>query len=159
MMCRYLRFLLMMESEVCLMLLCFAVYIYLLIEVQLIYSVVLISDLEQSDSIIHIYIIFHIIFHYDLSQDIACSSPCYVVQRLCYLSVIHIQKGPLGLSVLCSWFKPMKQLNVPLHSLYFSMFGKVMCSCEEWTEGIVNLNLSFRDVYCFSRAINVWVLP
>ena len=108
---------------------------------------------------IYIYIIFHIIFHYDLSQDIACSSPCYVVQRLCYLSVIHIQKGPLGLSVLCSWFKPMKQLNVPLHSLYFSMFGKVMCSCEEWTEGIVNLNLSFRDVYCFSRAINVWVLP
>ena len=56
----------MMESEVCLMLLCFAVYIYLLIEVQLIYSVVLISDLEQSDSIIHIYIIFHIIFHYTL---------------------------------------------------------------------------------------------
>ena len=104
---------------------------------------------------IYIYIPFHILFHYDLSQDIARSSPCYTVQELCYLSVILIQKGPLGLSVLCSWFTPMKQLNVPLHSLYFSMFGKVMCSCEEWTEGIVSLNLLFRDLYCFSRAINV----
>ena len=103
---------------------------------------------------IYIYIPFHILFHYDLSQDIACSSPCYTVQGLCYLSVILIQKVPLGLSVLCSWFTPMKQLNVPLHSLYISMFGKVMCSCEEWTESIVNLNLLFRDLYCFSKAIN-----
>ena len=72
---------------------------------------------------VHIYIPFHIIFHYDLSQDIACNSPCCTVQRLRYLSVILIQKGPLGLSVHCCWFTSMKQLNVPLHSLYFSMFG------------------------------------
>ena len=73
----------------------------------------------------HIYILFHIIFHYDLSQDIACNSPCYTIQRLCYLSVILIQKGPLGLSVHCSWFTPMKQLNVPLHSLFHVWEGNV----------------------------------
>ena len=39
------------------------------IEVQLIYSVVLISAVQHSDSVIHIYIIFHIPFHYCLSQD------------------------------------------------------------------------------------------
>ena len=46
-------------------------YLYILkiyfIEVQLIYSVVLISAVQQSDSVIHIYI--YILFHYGLSQD------------------------------------------------------------------------------------------
>ena len=37
------------------------------IEVELIYNVVLISAVQQSDSVIHIYILFHILFHYGLS--------------------------------------------------------------------------------------------
>ena len=39
------------------------------IEVQLTYNVVLISAVQQSDSVIHVYILFHILFHYGLSQD------------------------------------------------------------------------------------------
>ena len=44
------------------------------IEVQVIYNVVLISAVQQSESYmciyIHIHILFHILFHYDLLQDI-----------------------------------------------------------------------------------------
>ena len=42
-------------------------------EVWLIYNVVLISPVYQSDSVIDIYILFHILFHYGLSQDVECS--------------------------------------------------------------------------------------
>ena len=38
--------------------------------VELSYNVVLISAVHQSDSVIHIYILFHILFHYGLSQEI-----------------------------------------------------------------------------------------
>ena len=45
------------------------------IVVQLMYNVVLISTVQQSDSIIHI--LLHIFFHYGLSQDIKYSpGPC-----------------------------------------------------------------------------------
>ena len=45
------------------------------IEVQLIYNVVLISAVQQSDSVIHIYTFFSMFFfHYGLSQDIEYSS-------------------------------------------------------------------------------------
>ena len=49
------------------------IYIYIyIIEVYLIYSVVLISAVQQSDSVIHQYtFFFYILFHYDLSQEIA----------------------------------------------------------------------------------------
>ena len=44
------------------------------------YNVVLITDVQPSDSVIHIYIyiciIFYILFHYSLSQDIKYSSLC-----------------------------------------------------------------------------------
>ena len=45
---------------------------FFLIEVQLIYNVVLVSAVLRSDSVIHthIYIIFHILFHYSLLKDI-----------------------------------------------------------------------------------------
>ena len=42
----------------------FLVLIFLLI-----YNVLL-SAVEQTDSVMHIYILFHILFHYGLSQDI-----------------------------------------------------------------------------------------
>ena len=47
------------------------------IEVYLIYNVVLISAVEQSDSVIHIYII---LFHYSLSQQTEFSSLGYTVR-------------------------------------------------------------------------------
>ena len=62
------------------------------IEVQLIYNVVLISATQKSvtHTHIYIYILFHIIFHYGLSQDIDYSSQCYTVGP-CYLSILYIR--------------------------------------------------------------------
>ena len=49
------------------------------IEVQLIYNVVLVSGVQQSDSVIYIYILFQVLFHYGLLQEIEQSSLCYTV--------------------------------------------------------------------------------
>ena len=62
---------------------------FFLIEVELIYHVVLISAVQQSDSVIYMYILFHTLFHYGLSQDIEYSSPCYTVGPCC-LSILYI---------------------------------------------------------------------
>ena len=55
------------------------------IEVQLIYNVVLIIAVQKNDSVIHIYIyiLFHILFHYGLSQDTEQSSLCSTVGPRC----------------------------------------------------------------------------
>ena len=67
---------------------CFLIYYF--IEVWLIYNAVLISAAQQSDSVIHvIYILFHILFHYGISQDIEYSSLCYTVGPCC-LSILYI---------------------------------------------------------------------
>ena len=62
-------------------------------EVQLIHNVVLISAVQQSDSVIHIYIyiytFFFIFFSIGLSQDIRYSSLCYAVGP-CRLSIPYI---------------------------------------------------------------------
>ena len=52
---------------------------------QLIYNAVLVSGLQQSDSVIniHIHILFHILFHYGLSQDIEYSFLCYTAGPCC----------------------------------------------------------------------------
>ena len=56
---------------------------FFLIDVQLIYNVVLVSAVQQSNSVIriyvYIYILFYILFHYGLSQDIEYSFLCYRV--------------------------------------------------------------------------------
>ena len=72
---------------------------YFFIEVQLTYNVVLVSGVEQSNSVyvcvcvcvcIHTYILFYIIFHYGLLQETEYSSLCYIV-RTCCSSILHIQ--------------------------------------------------------------------
>ena len=92
-----------------------------LIEVQLIYSVVLISAVQESDSVMHIYIFMYIylhiyiLFHYGLSEDIECSCLCYTEDlvvhpsyKYCFASVnpklpVLPSPDPLGKhkSVLC----------------------------------------------------------
>ena len=57
--------------------------IFFKIEVQLIYNVVLISGVQQSDSVVHIYILFH----YSLLQDTEYSSLCYTVGLCCLLYI------------------------------------------------------------------------
>ena len=47
--------------------------------VELSYNVVLISAVHQSDSVIHIYILFQILFPYRLVQNIEYSYLCYTV--------------------------------------------------------------------------------
>ena len=50
------------------------------IEVQLINNVVLISAVPQSDSVIHIHIHFHILFHHSLLQNIEWA--CWLAQLI-----------------------------------------------------------------------------
>ena len=60
------------------------------IEVSLTYNVVLISGVQQSDSVItYIYVLFNFIFHYGLSQDIEYSSLCYP-EGPCHLSILYV---------------------------------------------------------------------
>ena len=60
---------------------------FLLIAVELIYNVVLVSSIQQSDSVIHmsiyLYILFQIIFCYRLLQDTEFSSVCYTGDLCC----------------------------------------------------------------------------
>ena len=53
----------------------------------LIYNVVLVSSVQQSDSVVHIhtYFLFQIIFHYALLQDTEKSSLCCTVGPCCLL--------------------------------------------------------------------------
>ena len=67
------------------------------IDVSLTYNAMLISTVQQNDSVIYIYIYVyiyiythtHILFHSGLSQDIKYSSLCYT-EGPCCLSVLHI---------------------------------------------------------------------
>ena len=56
-----------------------SVFFFFLTEIQLIYNAVLISGVQQSGSIIHIYILFQILFPYRLLKDIEHNSLCYIV--------------------------------------------------------------------------------
>ena len=71
-------------------------FILIFIGVQLIYNVVLVSGVQQSDSVmyikcmyIYVYIGFQILFHYKLLQDTEYGSLCYTV-GLCWLSILYI---------------------------------------------------------------------
>ena len=76
---------------------CFYLFINLiyfiknLIEAYLIYNVVLVSGVQQSDSVLYmcIYILFDILFHYSLSQDIDYNSLCYTIGPCC-LFILYI---------------------------------------------------------------------
>ena len=60
-------------------------------DVYLIYNIVLVSGVQQSDLVIYIYvyILFHILFHYGLLQDTEYSSLCYTVGPCC-LSILNV---------------------------------------------------------------------
>ena len=58
------------------------------IEVYLIYNVLFMSAVQQSDSDIHIYVLFYILFHYGLLQGTEYSSLCCGV-RPCGLCILY----------------------------------------------------------------------
>ena len=60
--------------HVCVLISSFFFFFLIFFGVYLSYNVVLVSAVQQSDLVIHIYILFHILFHYGLSQDIEYSS-------------------------------------------------------------------------------------
>ena len=77
------------------------VQIFFYIEVLLIYSVVLISAVQQSDLVIHICILFH----YGLSWDTDYSFLCYIVGPCCpsilYVVVRIFPGGASGKEPTC----------------------------------------------------------
>jgi len=60
-----------------------------IIEMYLIYNVVLISAVYQIDLVIYTYILFHLLFYYNLSQGIEYSFLCYTVGPCCF-SILYI---------------------------------------------------------------------
>ena len=73
----------------CLFLFFILFYLFIFIDVQLIYKVELVSCVQQSDSVIHIYILFHILFYYGLLQDVEYSSLGHTVGPCC-LSILYV---------------------------------------------------------------------
>ena len=57
------------------------------IEIELTYNTVLVSGVQQSDSVIHTCIIFQILSHYRLLQGIEYSSLCYRVSPRCLFCI------------------------------------------------------------------------
>ena len=58
--------------------------------IELIYNVVFVSGIQQNDSVIHIFILFQVLFSYRLSQNIEQTSLCYIVDP-CWLSILYIE--------------------------------------------------------------------
>ena len=58
------------------------------IGLQLIYNVVLVSGVQQSNSVIHISILFQVLFPFKLLQNIKQSSLCYTIGP-CWLSILY----------------------------------------------------------------------
>ena len=92
--------------------------LFLIFEVQLIYNVVLISTVQQSESYIYVYmckIFFCILFHYGLSLDIEYNSLCYTI-RPCCLFILCI------VVCICKSQTPPNPSSIPLplgnHSLF-----------------------------------------
>ena len=56
------------------------------------HNVVFISAVQQSESVIYIYILFHILFHYGSPQDTEYSSLCCTV-RTCCLSILYTKSA------------------------------------------------------------------
>ena len=59
-----------------------------LTEVELIYTVVLISAVQQSDSVIHMYILFFMFF--SIMNIVEYSSLCYILGPYCQFSIYII---------------------------------------------------------------------
>ena len=68
--------------------LCFFNFLFY-IGVQLIYNVVLVSGIQQSDLVIHTSILFQILFQYRLLKSTEYSSLCYTVGP-CWLSILYV---------------------------------------------------------------------
>ena len=89
----------------------------------MIYRAVFGSDAQQSDSVIHIYILFHIRFHYGLLQDIESGLLCSTVGPCCFsilcIAVCTCQPQTLNASLP---YNPCLLGNHSLFSMSVSLF-------------------------------------
>ena len=106
-----------------------SVSLFFLIEVQLIYNVVLISAVQQKDSVIHIYVFFFIfcsIMVYPRRSNIV---PCAIQQEPCCLSVLN--------AIVCIYQPqtPSPSLSLPPSPLattsLFSMSVSLFLFCRQ----------------------------
>ena len=79
-----------------------------------------VSGVQQSDSVlyIHIYILFQIIFHYKLLQDIEYSSLCYTVGPCLSILKLFIYLfifGCVRSLFLCEGFLQLRRAGATLH--------------------------------------------
>ena len=95
---------------------------FFFIGVELIYNVMLVSGVQQSDSVIHTYILFQILFPYRLLWVIEYSSLCYVVGP-CWLSILYV------VMCICSLQTPNWSLPQP-HSLLITKTLLSMSVCQ-----------------------------
>ena len=74
------------------------------------HNIVLISAVQQSDSVIHTYVLFHVLFHNGLSQYIEWSSLCSTVGPCC-VSILYMKAPFLWLHSVSvertSWTSPL----------------------------------------------------
>ena len=91
-------------------------------------NVLPISAVQQSDSVIHVYILFiYIIFHRSLSQDIAIlkSSLCYILGTYC-LSILKV----IVTAFKCGQNEQILSINVS--ALFLDTEQCVQCLAHEY---------------------------
>ena len=85
---------------------------YFFIEVQLIYNVVPVSAIQQTDPVLHIYtFFFNILFHHGLSQETGYSSLCYTVGT-CFLDILSF----LSISDMATLSCVVSQYNLKFYN-------------------------------------------
>ena len=99
----------------------------------------LISAVQQLLSYTYIYILSHILFHYDLSQDIEYSSLCYTVGPYC-LSILYILvEMQIFYSVTyccCPRRGEQSRLSSPRHSRPCRQLSSPICHLMSYRHGL-----------------------
>ena len=116
-----------------------------LIEVELIDSVVLITAVQPSNSVIHIYaFIFYILFRYGLSQDMEQSSLCSPVGP-CGLSLLHLLT-PASHSIPPPTPTPLRITSLSSTSVTLLPFCvcRILDSTCKWQDNVVLVFLIWR---------------
>ena len=116
----------------------------------------LISDVQQSDFGIHIYVLFHILFHYRLVPDSDYNSLCYSV---CVCLVVSDSLQSHGLQptrLLCPWNFPGKNTRVGCHFFLQGIFptqgsNPRVLSLLHWRPFAIQQAL----VVCFIQCVSV----
>ena len=119
------------------------------IEVQLIYNIVLFPAVQQGNPVIHIYF-FHILFHYDLSQDNKYSYLYYIIGPCFFHPVYQFASAVLIPSLLPpSATKSLFSVSVSLF-LFVDMFICVIFQIPHMSDIIWYLSRSAKFNNIFS---------